>query len=146
MHILRSVLGVVVGLVLISAIVEPLEFGLVALLNGGVTTDPDTYFRVRNQPAVLAAKLVYNTLAAIAGGWVAAWLAGRAAIAHGAVLAVVQTMAFGWAVSTPALRQTTPDWMWASLVAVTAGGIIAGAGLRQRRRTAAVATRAVEAG
>ena len=45
MQILRSVCAVFAGLVLISVIVEPLEFGLVPLVNGEVTTDPDTYFR-----------------------------------------------------------------------------------------------------
>jgi len=41
MHTLRSVLAVVAGLVLISAIVEPIEFLLVRVLNRGLTTDPD---------------------------------------------------------------------------------------------------------
>lgn len=70
MRILRSAVAVFAGLVLISAIVESLEFALVALVNRGVTTDPNVYFRVRNQPLFLAAKCVYNTAGAIAGGWV----------------------------------------------------------------------------
>jgi hypothetical protein len=78
MQILRSMFAVFAGLVLLSVIVEPLEFGLVTLVNGEVTTDPDIYFRVRNTPAFLAAKVVYNTAAAIVGGWVAARLAPRA--------------------------------------------------------------------
>ena len=86
---------------LISAIVEPIEFLLVGLLNRGLTTDPDLYFQVRNQPAVLASKLVYNTAAAIVGGWVAAWVARRAPVAHGIALAVIQTAAFGWALANP---------------------------------------------
>ena len=133
MHILRSLVSIVVGLLLISAIVEPLEFGLVALLNGGVTTDPVVYFRVRNQPPVLAAKLVYNTIAAIAAGWVTALLAGRAPIAHAVTLAAIQTAAFAWAITTPRLRESTPDWMWAALILLTCVGITAGAHLRQRR-------------
>ncbi|HEX2340010.1 MAG TPA: hypothetical protein VHI98_05975 [Vicinamibacterales bacterium] len=78
-----------------------------------MTTDPDIYFRARNAPAFLATKLVYNTAAAIVGGLVAARLARRAPMAHGLVLAVIQTVAFGWALVTPALRRSTPDWMWA---------------------------------
>jgi hypothetical protein len=133
MHTLRSVLAVVAGLVLISLIVEPIEFLLVGLLNRGLTTDPDIYFQVRNQPAVLAAKLVYNTAAAIVGGWVAAWVARRAPVAHGIVLAGIQTAAFGWAVANPALRRSTPDWMWACLIVLTFAGIIVGALLQSRR-------------
>jgi hypothetical protein len=133
MNILRSVLAVVVGLVLISAIVEPLEFLLVGLLNRGLTTDPDIYFQVRNQPAVLVAKLVYNTAAAIAGGWVAAWLARRTPVAHGIALAVIQTAAFGWALANPALRRSTPDWMWACLIVLTFAGTVVGSLLQSRR-------------
>jgi hypothetical protein len=134
MQILRSLLAVLVGLVLISLIVEPLEFGLVAAVNGGVTTDPDTYIRVRNGPAFLAAKVVYNTAAAIVGGWVTARLARRAPMAHGLVLAVIQKAAFGWAVANPALRRTTPDWMWACLIVLTFAGIMTGARLHRQRR------------
>ncbi len=140
MHILRSVLAVVAGLVLISLIVEPIEFLVVGLLNRGLTTDPDLYFQVRNQPAVLAAKLVYNSAAAIVGGWVTAWVARRAPVAHGIALAVVQTAAFGWAVANPGLRQSTPDWMWACLIVLTFAGIIVGA-LLQSRRVALADTR-----
>jgi hypothetical protein len=52
MQILRSILAVLAGLVLISVIVESLEFGLVTLVNGEVTTDPDSYLRVRNTPGL----------------------------------------------------------------------------------------------
>ena len=83
MRILRSVLAALAGLVLITAIVEPLEFALVALVNGGMTTDQNIYLSVRNQPGFLAAKLLYNTAAAFVGGFVAAWLARRAPAASG---------------------------------------------------------------
>ena len=133
MQILRSIFAVFAGLVLISVIVESLEFGLVTLVNGEVTTDPDIYFRTRNARAFLATKLVYNTAAAIVGGLVAARLARRAPMAHGLVLAVIQTVAFGWALVTPALRRSTPDWMWACLIVVTFAGIMTGSLLQRHR-------------
>jgi hypothetical protein len=136
MQILRSIFAVFAGLVLISIIVELLEFGLVTLVNGEVTTDPDIYYRVRNTPAFLATKVVYNTAAAIVGGWVAAWLARRAPLAHGLVLAIIQTLAFGLALVTPTLRRSTPDWMWVCLIVVTFAGIMTGS-LVQRHRARA---------
>jgi hypothetical protein len=136
MQILRSICAVFAGLVLISVIVESLEFGLVALVNGEVTTEPDVYSRVRNTPVFLATKVVYNTAAAIVGGWVAARPARRAPVAHGLVLAVIQTMAFGWALVTPAVRRSTPDWMWASLIVVTFAGIMTGSRLQRHRALA----------
>ena len=135
MRILRSVFAVLAGLLLISVVVESLEFALVALVNGGVTTDPNSYMAIRNRPAFLAAKLGYNTAAALVGGWVCAWLARRDPITHGMVLAAIQTVAFGWAVTTPPVRQSTPDWMWASLIVVTFAAIVAGS-LLQRQRIA----------
>jgi hypothetical protein len=133
MRLLRSVLAVVAGLLLITAIVEPLEFGLVSLVNGSVTTDPDRYFAVRNRPWFLAAKLGYNTAAAVAGGFVTAWLARRSAVSHGAALAVVQTAAFAWALANPQMRQTAPVWVWAALIVLTFAGIMWGVLIQQRR-------------
>jgi len=133
MRHVRSVFAVLVGLLLISAIVEPLEFGLVTLVHGRVTTDPETYFTVRNQPWFLAVKLAYNTAAAVAAGFVTGWIAGRRAVPHGVALAVTQTAAFVWALASPQIRRTTPDWMWVALMLLTFAGIMSGA-LIQRRR------------
>lgn len=136
MTVLRSIVAVTVGLLLISVIVEPIEFALVALVHGGATTDQEVYFSVRNRPPVLAAKLVYNTLAGAAGGFLAGRLAGRAPLGHGIALAVLQTVAFGWALVNPELRRTMPDPMWASVIVLTAVGIIMGALLQSRTRAA----------
>jgi hypothetical protein len=137
MRVLRSLIAVLVGVVLISAIAEPIEFALVTLVHGGVTTDPDVYFSVRNRQGFLAAKLVYNTAAAIVGGFAAARLGRRSPMGHGMVVAIVQTAAFGWAMGNPGLRRSTPDWVWACLIVLTFAGILAGALLQRRRVTRA---------
>src|SRR5262245_55741318 len=131
---LRSVLAVGLGLVLISVIVELVEFGLVTMAHGAVTTDPVTYFGVRNRPWLLAAKLVYNTAAAVLAGYVTARLARRAPAAHGLALALLQTAAFGWALANVEIRRWTPDWMWVALIVLTFAGIMTGARLQSRRR------------
>ena len=117
--VLRSVVAVAVGLVLLSLIVELVEFGLVTTAHGAVTTDPVVYFGVRNQAWFLAAKLAYNTAAAVVAGYVTARLAGRAPTAHGLALALVQTAAFAWALANAEIRKWTPDWMWISLMLLT---------------------------
>jgi hypothetical protein len=132
MKIARSILAVLLGLVLISILVEAIEFALVALVNGGSTTDPVVYFGIRNRPWFLALKLVYNTAGAIAGGLAAAWIAGRSPRAHGIALAAVQAAALAYAVTDPAMRLWTPDWMWAALIVVSTVGVIWGARLRER--------------
>jgi len=68
----RSIIAVLGGIGLASLVVEALEFTLVNAVAGGTIADMAGYFAVRNQPAVLGAKLVYNTLAAVLGGYMTA--------------------------------------------------------------------------
>jgi hypothetical protein len=131
-QLIRTVGAVLVGLMSITLIVEPIEFLLVTAANGGLTTDPYEYFQVRNRGWLLALKMVYNTGAAVAAGYLTAWIAGRAPLAHAAVVAVLQVAAFAFAMATPELRQTGPGWMWFSLLAATPIAIVAGAWLRRR--------------
>ena len=136
-RLLRSILAIVVGIVVISMVVEALEFGLVTLINGEPTTDPDAYYAVRNRRWFLAVKLLYNTGAAVGGGYLAALIAGYAELKHGIAMAVVQTLAFAWALAQPELSRWTPGWMWAALISLTFAGILVGARLRAERPSAA---------
>jgi len=133
---LRSVVAVAVGLILLSVVVESVEFGLVTIAHGAVTVEPATYFGVRNQAWFLAAKLAYNTAGAVLAGYVTARLARRAPAAHGLALALVQTAAFAWALANAEIRKWTPDWMWLALMMLTFAGILIGARLEGRRRSA----------
>jgi hypothetical protein len=132
-RIIRSLIGIVVGMFLISGIVEALEFGLVTAINGKPTTEPDVYYAIRNLGWFLGLKLVYNTAAAILGGFVTALIAGYSQMKHGITLAIIQTLAFGWALTQPEMSQWTPNWMWAALILLTFGGIIYGAQIQARR-------------
>jgi hypothetical protein len=132
-RIARSAAGILAGLFLISTLVEVLEFGLVNSLRTEPITGPDAYYAIRNRGWFLALKLVYNTAAAIAGGFVAALIAGYALVRHGLALAIIQTMAFAWALSQPEMRQWTPLWMWFALMTLSFGGILLGARLRAAR-------------
>ena len=125
------------GIIAISVVVEVLEFALVTLINGASTTDPETFYAIRNRTWFLVAKLVYNTAAAVAGGYLTALLAGRKEVAHGLVMAGLQTVAFLFALSQPDIKRWTPVWMWVALIALTFLGIVAGARLRAARTAAA---------
>jgi hypothetical protein len=130
-QLFRTVAAVIVGLITITLIVEPIEFAIVTGANGGVTADPYEYFLVRNRPWLLAAKMIYHTLAAAAAGYLPAWIAGRARLTHAAAVALLQVLAFGVAMITPELRSTGPDWMWWTLVVATPLAILGGAALRK---------------
>lgn len=118
-HILRFISGVILGLAVISLIAEGIEFGLVTLVNGGITTDMDAYFGIRNQAWFLLLKFVYNGVGLYAGGWIAAKIASRWKLACTATLAVVQTVSFVWGMTLSEFAGTTPTWAWVPLMIET---------------------------
>jgi hypothetical protein len=123
-------------MLLITVAVELVEFLLVALLSGGIVTDQAAYFEMRNRTGFLAAKFGYNTLGGILGGLVAAAIAGRRPLLHGALLAGLQTVAFAFAMARPDLARTAPGWAWVGFTVTTAAGVLGGAGIRDRRSPA----------
>ena len=127
MRILRSILAIAGGLFVLSLVAEGIELTIVTALNGSFTQEPAVYFAVRNRPAVLVAKLVYNTGAALLAGYVAAWIAGRAAFAHGVVLAAIQSALFVWGMMFSEFAGTTPTWAWVTLLPLMGAGILFGA-------------------
>lgn len=132
---LRAALGVLLGLIAISVVAEGVEFLTVTLLDGSVTTDQAVYFGIRNRLPVLVFKLVYNTGAALLGGYLAARVSGPPALLVAAVLAAVQAVALVWGMTGSSMAATTPRWMWISLLLLTPAGILLGASWQNRRRS-----------
>lgn len=133
LNMMRIVGGVAAGMIAISLIVEPIEFVLVTLANGGgITMDPKHYFAIRNRDAFLAAKLVYNAIGGAAGGWIAAFISPAAPLRTGLVLAGLQAVTFVWAMNDTALAPTAPAWAWPAFAITTCGGIVLGAWVRAR--------------
>ncbi len=130
---LRSVLGVFLGMMLISIIAEGTEFLLVALVHGSITTDQDVYFGIRNRPALLATKFVYNSAAGFAGGYITAWIACRAPIWHGAFMAAVQLAGLIYGMTASPYATTTPMWAWIGLAGTMIPAIVFGSWTRWRR-------------
>jgi hypothetical protein len=90
------------------------------------------YFAVRNRPVILAAKLLYNTLAAILAGYMTAKIAGLRELLHAAVVAIVQTMALVWGFTAGEYASFTPVWMRVALVLTTGPAMMLGASIRAR--------------
>lgn len=132
MPLIRSVLAVMGGIGLISIVVEVLEFALVNAVSGGTITDMQGYFAVRNQPAVLTAKIGYNSLASVLGGYLAARVAGRREMLHGGAAAAIQTAALVWGFTAGEYAGFTPVWMRIVLVLLTGPAMLAGASIRAR--------------
>ena len=127
---LRSAAAVIGGVALISLIVEPLEFTLVNAIADQPIQDMAGYFAVRNRPGMLAAKLVYNTLAAILGGYMTARIAQTEELKHGALAAAVQTTALIWGFTAGEYASAMPVWMRIAIVLVMGPAMMAGAWIR----------------
>jgi len=130
---LRSALGVFLGLMLISFIAEGIEFLLVALVHGSTTTDQEIYFEIRNRPVLLGTKFIYNSIAGLAGGYITAWIAGRAPIWHGVFLAAVQLAGLIYGMTASPYAGTTPMWAWIGLAGTMTPIIVLGSWLGRRR-------------
>jgi hypothetical protein len=132
-RVIRTISAIFIGMFLISGLVEGLEFGLVAAIHGAPTTEPEVYYGIRNLAWFLSLKLVYNTAAAVVGGFVTALVAGYAPLKHGIALACIQTLAFAWGLTQPNISQWTPGWVWAGLIVFSFAGILFGARIWEQR-------------
>ena len=127
MNPIRSIVAIIGGIAVISLLVEPLEFFLVSAVAGGPIMDMEGYFGIRNRPGILAAKLVYNTLAAVLGGYMTAKIAGVREMTHAAVAALAQTAALIWGFTLGEYAPYTPVWMRAALIVLTGPAMMGGA-------------------
>lgn len=132
MNPIRSLGGVLGGLAVISFVVEALEFSLVTAMSGGRVVDMAQYFAVRNQPGILAAKLVYNTVAAVLGGYVAARVAMTNEMRVAAAAAAAQTVALIYGFTFGEFASYTPIWMRIALVILMGPAMMLGASVRAR--------------
>ena len=132
MDIIRSIVAVLGGIGLISIVVEALEFTLVNAVAGGTITDMQGYFAVRNQPGILIAKLGYNSVGGVLGGYLTAKVAGRQEMRHGWAAAILQTGGLVWGFTGGEFAAFTPVWMRIALVLLTGPAMLVGASVRAR--------------
>jgi hypothetical protein len=132
LDIIRSIVAVLGGIGLISIVVEALEFSLVNAVAGGAITDMQGYFAVRNQPGILIAKLGYNSVGGVLGGYLTAKVAGRQEMRHGWAAAILQTAGLVWGFTGGEFAAFTPVWMRIALVLLTGPAMLVGASIRAR--------------
>ena len=92
---MRGIIGVMGGLVLYMVISEVLETALVGATTDARPTDVASYYAARNAPAILGAKLAYNSLTALWSGYMTAKVAGEREMYYGSMAAFVQTARTG---------------------------------------------------
>ena len=132
MNPVRSLLALLVGMGLFRLVVAVLETTLVgAAANGPVTSEAE-YFAVRNQPAVLATALNYNSMAALLVSYVLAKIAGACDVMLAGVGAAIQTAALIWDFTAGEYAAYTPVWTRIALVLLTGPAMVAGAAVCAR--------------
>jgi len=127
---LRLVVSVIAGLMVLTLLVEGIEFFLITSISGKdrdyLQNNQDFYFAARNTPPILAAKLVYTLIAAGIGGYLAALIAGPAARGAIFILIGVQTASLLWGGFLSEWASTAPLWLWLALILVTSSGLYLG--------------------
>lgn len=135
-HILFSILTILAGLIVITLITESLEMLVVSLSSGKslaeLSQNQADYFAIRNQPLNIAMKLVYNTGAAFLGGWVCTLIAKQNPIRHALILSSIQTVGFIYGMTLSEYSDTTPIWLWLTLIIVTIIGIMSAGYMKQK--------------
>jgi hypothetical protein len=123
------------GVLLFTVVSELLETTLVSAMADVPPSGLTAYFAVRNRPALLGAKVVYNALAAILGGYLTAKIVDRHELRFAGVAAAVQTAAFVWGF-TGVYASFTPIWMRWVLLLTTPPAMLLGALVRRKAKMA----------
>ena len=111
MVLLRGALAVIGGIVVFALALVAANAGGKALLG----TESEWINRNTSTQVVW---LCVNAVCMIAGGYVAAWLAPRARIAHAIIVATIQA-GLTLAAFLTLNDQTTPTWLWLAGIVVT---------------------------
>jgi hypothetical protein len=126
MILLRGALAVLAGIGVFA-------LALVAANAGGkllLGTEADWFNRSTSTQIVW---LCTNAVCMIAGGYVAAWLAPRARVAHAVIVSAIQA-GLTLAAFLTLNDKTTPTWLWIAGIAVTVPAAWLGGRLRDGRR------------
>ena len=118
------------GAVLFLVITEVLETALVGALGASRPQDDASYYAIRNTPAILGAKVVYNSLTAIWAGYMTGRLATENEIAYGRLTAGVLTAYLAWQLLATAQAAFTPVWMRTFVLLTTGPAMLVGAWVR----------------
>lgn len=129
---LRSLLALLVGTGLFRLVVQLLETVLVGAAANGPVTNESEFFAVRNRPALLAAALGYNSIAAFLAGYVMAKIADSRDVRLAGVGAAISTATLILAFTVGEYASYTPVWTRVALVLLVGPAMVAGAAVRAR--------------
>ena len=128
----RSLIGILGGIVIISFLTQLLEVPLVNVFAPAPITDMNGYLAARDQPAIHAAMVVIAGITGLLAGYLVAKIAGQYEIQHAAFAALVQTALLVRGFAAESAASGLPTWLKVSLVVVTVSAMLLGASVRAR--------------
>ena len=128
----RSIIGVLGGIVIISFLAQLLEVPLVNAFAAGPITDFNGYLTARNQPPIHMAMLAIAAITGVLAGYMVAKIAGQYEIQHAALAALLQTLLLVRGFATEDAAAALPTWVRVALVLVTVPAMLLGAAVRAR--------------
>jgi hypothetical protein len=128
----RSIIGILGGIVIISFLTQLLEVPLVNLFAPGPIADMNEYLAARNQTPIHLAMVGIAAVTGLLAGYLVAKIAGQYEMQHAAVAAGVQGLLLvrGYAAADPAAA--LPAWLEVALIVVMVPAMLLGASVRAR--------------
>lgn len=128
----RSLIGILGGIVIISFLTQLLELPLVNVFAPEPITDMNGYLAARNRPPIHVAMVVIAGMTGLLAGYLVAKIAGQYEMQHAAFAALVQTalLVRGFAAESAAVA--LPAWVKVALVMMTVSAMLLGASVRAR--------------
>jgi hypothetical protein len=128
----RSLIGILGGIVIISFLTQLLEVPLVNVFAAAPITDMKGYLAARNQPPIHVAMLVIGGITGLLAGYLVAKIAAQYEMQHAAFAAALQSLLLIRGFAANEAAQTLPTWLKVTLVAVTVAAMLLGASVRAR--------------
>jgi hypothetical protein len=126
----RSVIGILGGIVIISFLTQLLEVPLVNVLAPEPITDMNGYLAARNRPPIHLAMLVIAGMTGLLAGYLVAKIAAEYEMQHAAFAALVQSVLLSRGFAADRAAAMLPMWLKVSLVVVTVTAMLLGAAVR----------------
>ena len=127
MKYFKLILGVIIGLLVITFVAEMIEFTIVKSVSKKsfeyLQTNQNEYFDIRNRNWILIAKMFYSLIAGIIGGYLTTWISKKMSGIAILVLIIIQVISLIWGGFISNLSSTGPIWMWIYLVLIVPIGI-----------------------
>lgn len=131
----RSLIGILGGIVLISFLTQLLELPIVNVFAPAPITDMNGYLAARNQPSIHVALVIIAGMTGLLAGYMVAKVAGQYEMQHAACAALVQTVLLVRGFAAESAAAALPAWVKVSLVVVTVSAMLLGASVRARAAT-----------